>query len=473
MPTHSPKKTRFFVLFFLVFVSAGFLIFDGVLSGPREIVVIEGAVPGDIDGDGKTNIADFRLLSESLGKSAGEAGYNDHADLNGDDRVDLSDFHILRKNYGRTGATHTPMLAAAATPTLTPTPSPTASPQPRLAGEMWISRSELMSLPTSGEAWRKLSETAYQNWGKANLRNQDSDHAIYTLAGALVYARTGDEALRMKVKDGIIEAHQSLDEPGEWQARNGVLAVGRLLGAYVISADLINLAEMDPAADQEFRSWLRIVRTRDIGSHGRWKAITYTCENAPANWGTFACASRIAASIYLGDTADVNRAANIIRAFLGERSAYPADAPGKDGYFEHTGGYDPSWVCDDATWTAVNPGCVKSGVDLDGVLVEDAARGGGCCTLKRSGVGYSWEALQGLFVSAELLYRTGAYGDPYQWSDQALRRAVDFMLRSGWGISNVAKYVPWMANYRYDTAYPTEASFNGRIMSWGDWMYQE
>jgi hypothetical protein len=88
-------------------------------------------------------------------------------------------------------------------------------------------------------------------------------------------------------------------------------------------------------------------------------------------------------------------------------------------------------------------------------------------------VGYSWEALQGLFVSAELLYRTGAYGDPYQWSDQALKRAVDFMQRSGWDISNVAKYVPWMANYRYGTAYPTEASFNGRIMSWGDWMYQQ
>jgi hypothetical protein len=277
----------------------------------------------------------------------------------------------------------------------------------------------------------------------------------------------------MKVRDGIIEAKQSLDEPSEWQARNGVLAAGRLLGAYVISADLINLAEMDPAADEGFRRWLQVIRTQDIGIHSRWKSITYTCENAPANWGTFACASRIAASIYLSDTADVNRAANIIRAFLGERSAYPSDAPGKDGYFEHTGGYDPTWVCDDATWTAINPGCVKSGVDVDGVLVEDAARGGSCCTLKRSGVGYSWEALQGLFVSAELLYRTGAYGDPYQWSDQALKRAVDFMQRSGWDISNVAKYVPWMANYRYGTAYPTEASFNGRIMSWGDWMYQQ
>ena len=473
MPTQSSKKTRIFLLLFLVVLTIGVLILDGVMSGPGQITVSEGPVLGDVNGDGKTNISDFQLLSDSLGKSVGESGYNKNADLNGDDKVDMSDFHILRRNYGRTGATHTPIVEPTATVNFIPFPTRTASPPPLIAGEMWISESEIMSLPTSGEAWDKLSETAFRNWGKANLRNQDSDHAIYTLAGALVYARTGDDALRMKVRDGIIAAKQSLDEPSEWQTRNGVLAAGRLLGAYVISADLISLKEFDPAADQEFRSWLRTIRTTEIGTHGRWKSITYTCENAPANWGTFACASRIAASIYLGDTADVNRAANIIRAFLGDRAAYPADAPGKAGYFEHTGGYDSSWVCDDATWTAINPGCVKSGVNVDGVLVEDAARGGSCCTLKRSGVEYSWEALQGLFVSVELLYRTGAYGDPYQWSNQALRRAMDFMQRSGWDISRPASYVPWMANFRYDTDYPAGPSSNGRILSWGDWMYQE
>jgi hypothetical protein len=32
-------------------------------------------------------------------------------------------------------------------------------------------------------------------------------------------------------------------------------------------------------------------------------------------------------------------------------------------------------------------------------------------------------------------------------------------------------YVPWMANARYGTNYSTEATSNGRIMSWGDWLY--
>jgi hypothetical protein len=267
-------------------------------------------------------------------------------------------------------------------------------------------------------------------------------------------------------------AKRTLDESAEWQTDNGVLSASRQIGAYVIAADLIDLKTFDAAADQEFRSWLAVVRTANIGTHGRWKAISWTCENATSNWGTFACASRIAASIYLGDTADVDRAASIIRAYFGDRSAYPANAPGRDGYFQHTGGYQASWSCNDLNWTGINPPCTKSGVNLDGVLVEDASRGGGCCTLQGDGNMYSWEALQGLFVSAELLYRTGRYGDPYGWSNQALKRSLDFMQRSGWAITSPSKYVPWMANYRYNTSYPTTVAAGGRIMSWGDWLYQ-
>jgi hypothetical protein len=89
-----------------------------------------------------------------------------------------------------------------------------------------------------------------------------------------------------------------------------------------------------------------------------------------------------------------------------------------------------------------------------------------------SGISYSWESLQGFFISAELLYRTGAYGDPYSWSNQALKRSLDFMKRSGWGVTHPATYVPWMANFRYKTTYPVVASSDGRDMSWGDWLYK-
>jgi hypothetical protein len=329
-----------------------------------------------------------------------------------------------------------------------------------------------MNLPTSGTAWDKMRTTAYGSWSTADLKNQDNKHAIYTLAGALVYARTADPALRSKVRNAIIAAKQSLDASAEWQTSNGVLAAGRQIGAYVISADLINLRSYDAAADNEFRAWLGPIRTTNIGTHSRWKALTFTCENATGNWNTYACASRIAASIYLGDHADVQRASLIIRAFLGERSAYPADAPGRNGYFQHTAGYKPSWACNDPAWLGANPYCLKSGISIDGVLVEDASRGGECCVLQGDGIMYSWEALQGLFVSAELLYRTGSYGNPYSWSNNALKRSLDFMHRSAWSITNPAKFVPWLANARYGTSYPVAIGGNGRIMSWGDWLYQ-
>ena len=339
------------------------------------------------------------------------------------------------------------------------------------SGAMWISSSELMSLPTSGASWEKIATAAYGSWGAADLQYPTNKHAIYTLAGALVSTRNGDVALRSKVRDAILAAKRSLDESTEWQSEDGVLSAGRQIGAYVIAADLINLPSYDAVADNEFRSWLGPIRTTEIGTHSRWKNLRYTCENATGNWNTFACASRIAASIYLGDTADVQRSSLIIRALLGERSAYPADAPGKNGYFEHTAGYQPSWACNDASWTGDNPSCLKSEVNVDGVLVEDASRGGGCCVLQGDGVMYSWEALQGLFVSVELLYRTGSYGNPYTWSNNALKRTLDFMQRSGWAVTPPATYVPWLANARYGTCFPMSTGGNGRIMSWGDWLY--
>jgi hypothetical protein len=368
----------------------------------------------------------------------------------------------------------TPTQAEILPTTFAPTANVASIPSPAVIDEgMLIAKSELMDLPTAGAAWDNLRAIAYDRWSKPNLNDQDNKHAIHTLAGALVYARTGDPALQSKVRDAILAAKQTLDEPHEWRTTNGVLAAGRQLGAYVISADLIDLKDYDGPADNEFRSWLTSIRTTDIGTHGRWKSITYTCENVAANWGTFACASRIAASIYLGDTADVNRAAAIIRAFLGERNAYPSDAPGEDRYFKHIEDFDPLWACDPSNWTGINPDCEKSGVNLDGVLMEEATRGGDCCQLRGDGTMYSWEALQGLYFSAELLYRTGDYGNPYEWSNRALKRALDFMQRSEWGMTRPATYVPWLANARYGTSYPLSPTVDGRIMSWGDWLYQK
>lgn len=389
------------------------------------------SIPGDLNNDGTVDIFDLVLVATNFGKTS---GYDQRADANQDGKVDIFDLVLVAQHFGRTE---------------------------RHDG-LWISREELAQLPMSGQAWDFVKSTADGSWGTADIADQNNKHAVKTLAGALVYARTGQDSYRQRVRSAIMAAIGT-EEGGR------TLALGRSVAAYVIAADLIDLKNY-PSDDRTFRAWLAEVRTKRMAEH-RWVTLTQTHENAANNWAAFAGASRIAASLYLGDTADVDRSSKILQAWMGDRSKYPPDAPGQDGYFQKSSSYDPSWVCNDAAWVAVNPPCTKSGINLNGALVEDINRGGGLSMPPdHDGMSYSWEALQGYFVQAELLHRAGY--DSYSWSDQALKRAMAFMEYAGWDITNPGKHVPWVANSRYGTSHPTEAAGYGRIMGYTDWTHQ-
>lgn len=320
------------------------------------------------------------------------------------------------------------------------------------AGTVWVAPAELAALPTSGSAWTRLKTRADGSLGGANIADQSSNHDVGTLAAALVYARTGEPAYRAKAQAAILGAIGTEDG-------GRTLALGRNLASYVIAADLIDLDDLDPAGDALFRTWLADVRTETLDG----MTLISTHERRPNNWGTMAGASRIAADLYLGDQADLARAAAVFRGYLGDRSAYAG--------FDYG---DLSWQSNAAAPVGINPrGATIAGVDVDGALPDEMRRG--CAfQLIPCHTGYAWEAMQGVIVQAELLSRHGF--DAFRWSDDAILRAAQYLHRldgqfGGWWASSDDTWQPWLINHAYGTSLPAGVASPGKLLGFADWLY--
>lgn len=325
-------------------------------------------------------------------------------------------------------------------------------------------RSELLTRPTSGNAWSNLKAVASASLGTPNLCDQDEDHHLRTLASALVFARTGSASYGTKARAGVMAAIKTQTVG----CSNAVLALGRQLMAYVLAADF---ADLSGANDSTFRSWLSAIRTRNIGGHSTWYTLSRTHSISANNWGAYAGASRIAASRYLGDNTDLSRAALVTRGFLGDRAAYK-------GFTMQLSSAGLSWSClSAATYTPENKACTKSGINVDGAIVTDISRGG---SLRwppgDDGVSYQLESIQGVGLQVELLYRAG-YSAAWDWSAKAMKRAAGVVTRSkasggkGWNETNAARQMPWLLNKRYGTKIPTVESNMGRAIGFTDWLW--
>ncbi len=82
------------------------------IAGDQFVVIPNGgtpALPGDANGDGVVNLADFGILRANFGSMMGTFATGD---FNGDMLVNLADFGILRANFGSTSASDIAALDA-------------------------------------------------------------------------------------------------------------------------------------------------------------------------------------------------------------------------------------------------------------------------------------------------------------------------------------------------------------------------
>ena len=330
-------------------------------------------------------------------------------------------------------------------------------------GDIWVTSQELEALPTEGAAWKNLVAGATTSTVNPDLSNQNDYTDVYTLAKALVYARTKDAKYANEVRQTLnnLVRNHPLSTSVNWDW----LGILRSLGSYVIAADLIDLKNFDRSFDQNiWRPWLSGARFA-VTENGRGSVVSAQ-ETRPNNFGTHASASRIAADLYLDDQKDLAQAIRVFKGWLGDRESYSGFKYG-----------DLSWQADKKNPVGINPkGASIAGKNVDGVLPDDQRRGGSF-SWPPPQENYVWEAMQGVVAAAEMLHRAGY--PAFEWEDRAVLRAVQWLHSTTFsGGKNYPAggddaWQVWIINKRYGTNYPQKVSVNpGKMVGWTDWSHQ-
>jgi len=332
----------------------------------------------------------------------------------------------------------------------------TASPPPpeaQVVAGIWISPAEVAQLSTTSAAWTNLLSAADSSCGIVDLADQEQSTNVCIFAKALVFARTGTTTYR----DDVVAAISQIVASGTYVGR--ALALGHELGTYVVAADLIDLRTFDPPLDQLFRAKLSELRTTPTLAPDPANLIECN-EKRPNNWGAYCGATRAAIAVYLGDTADLARTAQVFKGYLGDRAAYAG--------FNFGGPPDDlTWQCDPTQPVGINPaGCG----DLDGVLPDDQRRGGSYAWPPPH-ENHVWAALQGLIAQAVILHRAGY--PVWDWQDRALLRAMQWLYGvSGYPAAGDDTWLPHIVNRHYGTSFPAPpARSPGKNYGFSDWTH--
>jgi len=343
-----------------------------------------------------------------------------------------------------------PTVAPTATPVVLPTA--TTAPRPEVRQGIWISQAEIDALPMTGDGWAEIVATANASAGAPSLANQDSNNSTSVMAQALACARTGQASYCDKVLAALrTVATTDLASGGR------ALAFGREMIGYVLSADIVNLRDRDPALDAQFRA--RIATWLDYPTSSGPDSLRICSDDRPNNWGTHCTASRIAIDLYLGDKADLDKAANIVRGWMGDRNAYSGFTYG-----------DLWWQADQSKPVGVNPrNSTIQGYNVGGLQPEEMRRGGSF-RWPPTQTDYAWEGNQGALASTWMLMRAGYGAD--QWSDRAECRVAEALYRIGWPAEGDDQWQPWLVNKICGTDYPTTGGGRGKNVGWTQWTAQ-
>jgi hypothetical protein len=318
---------------------------------------------------------------------------------------------------------------------------------------VWISPQELSVRPTSGAAWSALLAAAGKTCAIPDLTDQNDTANVCVLAKALVYARTGDPTMRLRVVDALWHIVTAPPYSGH------ALSLGRELGTYAVAADLIDLKAFDPTLDYEFRVTIRGLLTAPTLAGGP-RSLIECHETRPNNWGTHCGASRAAVAAYLQDKTALARVAQVFKGWLGDRSSFVGFKYG-----------DSSWQCDPSRPVGINPrGCRRNGWSIDGVLPDDQRRAG-AFTWPPPKENYAYEALQGALMQAVILRRAGY--DVFNWQDRALLRAFQWLhTQAQYTADGDDTWQPHLVNHVYQTAFPAKLpSRPGKAMGFTDWTH--
>lgn len=311
---------------------------------------------------------------------------------------------------------------------------------------IFLSKAEIDSLPTTGGGWTAVKTAADQSPSTPDLSNQDEKENVRTMARAMVYVRTGATSYRDKVINTLRQV------PGT-ESGGRTLALGRKLGAYVIAADLIAYR------DSAFVNFVSSVRTKTLDG----STLIEKSQTKPNNWSSSCIWSRVIADLYVDDQTDLAKAIKVFKGMCGDRAvfAFPSSEFG-----------ELTWQSDPSKPVPILPSSATiQGHIMSGGLPEELRRATTTFTWPPPKENYCFSANEGYLGTAWILWHSKAMPDAFTYMDKAILRVTQWLYQqANFPATGDDTHQPHIVNAVYGTTFSAPSpSTHGKLYGFGDY----